>query len=359
MQPSTSYGLVGTGPQAQERKTELLDQIVSEQAQMATRYLPVLSIDQAIERRDAIQKLKNLVLTKDVDYGIIPGTDKPTLLKPGAEKINSFFGYVPRYDVLAGSIEDWNGQLYGEPLFYYHVVCTLEKDGKPVGAGTGSCSSWERKYRYRASKRLCPECGAASLIKGKAEWEKGDYKIRGSFICFEKKGGCGAKFYGDDPAILNQPLGEVANPDVADIVNTVQKMADKRAYVAATLSATGASQWFTQDVEDLPHEAPAPAPPQPQGATEAAPPAPPSESKDWKKNFVIAMDKQAMRLGRPLYARLLGAHGFEDSDEIHDQKIAKKIYLEISKVPVPEPEPEPEKITDADLPEGMFEEPAS
>jgi hypothetical protein len=39
------------------------------------------------------------------------------------------------------------------------------------------------------------------------------------------------------------------NPDVADVVNTIQKMAQKRALVAATLIATSASEFFTQDVE--------------------------------------------------------------------------------------------------------------
>ena len=42
----------------------------------------------------------------------------------------------------------------------------------------------------------------------------------------------------------------VPNPDVADVVNTIQKMAQKRALVAATLIATSASEFFTQDVED-------------------------------------------------------------------------------------------------------------
>jgi hypothetical protein len=34
------------------------------------------------------------------------------------------------------------------------------------------------------------------------------------------------------------------------VVNTIQKMAQKRALVAATLLATSASEFFTQDVED-------------------------------------------------------------------------------------------------------------
>jgi hypothetical protein len=45
-------------------------------------------------------------------------------------------------------------------------------------------------------------------------------------------------------------LYRIPNPDVADVVNTIQKMAQKRALVAATLIATSASEFFTQDVED-------------------------------------------------------------------------------------------------------------
>ena len=40
----------------------------------------------------------------------------------------------------------------------------------------------------------------------------------------------------------------------ADIANTVLKMAKKRAQIDLTLTATAASDCFTQDVEDLPEE---------------------------------------------------------------------------------------------------------
>lgn len=41
------------------------------------------------------------------------------------------------------------------------------------------------------------------------------------------------------------------NQTPADIVNTILKMAEKRALVGATISATGASDYFTQDLEDM------------------------------------------------------------------------------------------------------------
>ena len=46
------------------------------------------------------------------------------------------------------------------------------------------------------------------------------------------------------------------NPDICDQVNTIQKMATKRAMIAAVLIAVNASEFFTQDVEDFPVRAP-------------------------------------------------------------------------------------------------------
>ncbi len=50
--------------------------------------------------------------------------------------------------------------------------------------------------------------------------------------------------------MLDQPTGNVENPDLADVWNTVRKMAEKRAMVAAVLVGTGCSSIFTQDLEE-------------------------------------------------------------------------------------------------------------
>jgi hypothetical protein len=189
----------------------------------------------------AIQELKELVLVDGTDYGVIPGTDKPTLYKPGAEKICAFFGYVPEISVVA-EIEDWRGERFGEPLFYYRYRVSLLKDGAAVGQGEGSANTWESKYRWRNASRKCPSCGKENIRPSKQD---------GGWYCWAKTGGCGATFSKGDRSIEGQEVGRVANPDFADVINTVQKMGQKRAYIAATLSATGASQWFTQDLEDM------------------------------------------------------------------------------------------------------------
>jgi hypothetical protein len=229
----------------------------------ASNYLsPVVNVQTALTRYQDMKDFIDKVLNKDVDYGSIPGTsNKAVLLKPGAEKLAAFFGLTVTYDIIE-KVADWTGKDHGgEPFFYFFYKCILLRNGTVAGQGEGSCNSWETKYRYRKAERTCPECGAEAIIKGKSEYG-------GGWICFAKKGGCGAKFKDGDPAIESQHTGRVANPDVADIVNTIQKMAQKRALVAAVLNATNASDWFTQDVEDyidgsFTETAPAPAKPAP------------------------------------------------------------------------------------------------
>ena len=204
---------------------------------------PVVNVSTALTRYQQMKDFIEKVLNLNVDYGTIPGTNtKPVLLKPGAEKLATFFGLTVTYEIIE-KITDWTGHEHGEPFFYYHYKTKLLRNGMVAGEGEGSCNSWETKYRYRNADRKCPGCGAEAIIKGKAEYG-------GGWICFAKKGGCGAKYKDDDPAITSQPAGKVPNPDVADVVNTVQKMAQKRSLVAAVLNATNASDWFTQDVED-------------------------------------------------------------------------------------------------------------
>ena len=71
------------------------------------------------------------------------------------------------------------------------------------------------------------------------------------WVCFRKRGGCGAKFDIEDPLITDQPAGRVLNENIADQVNTIQKMAQKRSLIAATLLAVNGSEFFTQDGEEF------------------------------------------------------------------------------------------------------------
>jgi hypothetical protein len=207
-------------------------------------FMPVMQLEDVAKRRNAIVDFTAKAMQKDIDFGVIPGATKPTLLKPGAEKLCTLFGLSPQFTIIK-SVEDWVGKEYGgEPFFYYLYHCSLKRGDYLVGEGDGSCNSHETKYRYRNARPVCPNCGKEAIIKGKEEYG-------GGWLCFAKKGGCGAKFVDGDTAITEQQVGKVLNTDVADQANTILKMAQKRALIAATLIAVNASEFFTQDIEDM------------------------------------------------------------------------------------------------------------
>jgi len=206
--------------------------------------MPIYDIQTAIARRNAIVEFTKAVMIEGQDYGKIPGTDKNTLLKPGAEKLVSLFGLTLR-PVIIDRDEDWTGERHGgEPLFRYLYGYQAWKGDTLICEAHAECNSWESKYRYRNAERVCPSCGKPAIIVGKPEYG-------GGFVCFKKKGGCGLNFTDDDPSIINQQVGKVPNPDVFGLINTIIKMAAKRALVAVTLLAVNASEFFTQDVEDM------------------------------------------------------------------------------------------------------------
>ena len=108
----------------------------------------------AIEVRaqvDLIQSIMREVMHKDEHYGVIPGCgDKPSLLKPGAEKIMFTFRLVPDPEVEV--IDLYHPTIYGHREYRVKVrICS--RNGNYMGAGVGSCSTMESKYRYRGGEK--------------------------------------------------------------------------------------------------------------------------------------------------------------------------------------------------------------
>jgi hypothetical protein len=237
-------------------------------------FLPAMSMEVALARRAAIVEFTRRIMVRDQDFGEIPGTNKPTLLKPGAEKLCNFFGLEPEFTPVVEDI-DWTGAQHGGEVFCYaRYRCRLLREGRVVGVGEGSCNSWEAKYRYRWVEQVPEHVDRARLPKrvvrrtlcefdfaieraetsgqyGKPaeHWQRFQDSIRTGTARqvekFTRRGKSVAWEIDVDTALYRIP-----NPDVADAVNTVQKMAQKRALVAATLIATSASEFFTQDLED-------------------------------------------------------------------------------------------------------------
>lgn len=196
-----------------------------------------ISVEHLVARVNKIKEVQAKVMQKDHHYGLIPGVNKPSLLKPGAEILCLTFQLAPDFKLE----ERWDGE---HLEVVAHCILTHSPSGVRVGSGIGSCSTKESKYGYRKGERLCPNCGKPTIIKGKEQYG-------GGWLCWKKKGGCDSKFKDGDQTIEGQQTDRVANPDLPDTYNTVRKMACKRALVAAVLIVTCASQLFTQDVEEF------------------------------------------------------------------------------------------------------------
>ncbi len=232
-----------------------------------------MGVNEIVAQVKLIQDVMHKVMTDGEHYGTIPGCgNKKTLLQPGAQKLTMTFRLAPEYQIQETNLERGHKE--------YRVICTLKSmgNGSFVGQGVGCCSSMEGKYRWRGGSRKCPECGKETIIKGKAEYG-------GGWLCFQKKGGCGFKWPDGAQEIEGQDIGKVENDNPADTFNTVLKMAKKRAFVDATITATAASDIFTQDIGDdeaeQAQEAPAPASKSPQtrqNAPKAQSPPPDAQS---------------------------------------------------------------------------------
>lgn len=223
---------------------------MSEKTSTALTLVPIMTPDEAKTQLAQLQAFVTGYMVDGEDYGIIPGTQKKSLFKPGAEKLCEIYGLAADVEILH-SIEDWKFDTF--PMFDYTIKTKLSRrDGTIASVGLGSCNSWEGRYKWRKAERLCPECGKDAICISKFDDKNGNQKFgKGSFYCFAKKDGCNAKFAKDDQAIIGQEVGQKLNDDIASQKNTILKMAKKRSYVDAVIAATRSGCLFTQDVEDF------------------------------------------------------------------------------------------------------------
>lgn len=173
----------------------------------------VLNAAQIRAHVNLIKQVLDAVMIKDVHYGTIPGTSKPTLYKPGAEKIMVLFRLNAKPIIEDLSTDD--SIRYRVSIQVAHQITKNE-----IGWGVGECSSDEEKYKWR--KAPIDEYNATPEDRRRL------------------------KYYNDGKTATQVR----ANP--ADIANTVLKMAKKRALTDAALTCTAASDVFDQDLEDLP-----------------------------------------------------------------------------------------------------------
>lgn len=158
---------------------------------------PIVKPSELIEAHKEITVLITQALVSGTDYGLIPGAKTPSLFKAGAERLLKAFGCHPEYVVLSQEADHdrvityrkkYGPEMTSVGLYKFVIECrVISSLGVCVGTGIGSCSTMEAKY-------------------------------------------------------IDRPR---------DLENTVLKMAQKRAMVAAVLNTFGLSDRFTQDVEDM------------------------------------------------------------------------------------------------------------
>lgn len=241
-------------------------------------FMPVMSLEEALERRDTItQFIERGFLREGRDWSTLtdnPKDDRKLLLKAGAEKLGVIFGFVPRYSIVS-KVEHWDASgESAEALLAYHVKCELFRDGIAVGEGEGSCNSRETRYRWRW---VTPEdweaigkpkkYGTRSSTKFEFDFAINKAETTGKYgkpqsywdefkaaIAGGKANKVVRKFRNGNEGVgweIPSTLFKIGNPEVADLQNTILKMASKRAHVAAIITAIGASDIFTQDLDDF------------------------------------------------------------------------------------------------------------
>jgi hypothetical protein len=152
------------------------------------------------EMREQRVQFENFVkdqLKDKTDFGILPGTKTPSLWKPGAEKLASLFQLGSRIVSSSKEIDiakNW-------AMFTYCVELFHIPSGKPVSQCEAISNSQELKYRE------------------KKKWKNGQQD-------------------GTEPQL------------VGDLLNTLAKMCQKRAYVGAVIVATKASDFFNHDLSE-------------------------------------------------------------------------------------------------------------
>lgn len=103
-----------------------------------------LKLDRVQDSMDKIQQFQKVIqsqLVEGHDYGqAFFGSSKPSLLKPGAEKILMLLGLSSKYEFIE-RIQD-----YEEGFFAYTLKCQLTKNGQVITEGLGHCNSKEKKY---------------------------------------------------------------------------------------------------------------------------------------------------------------------------------------------------------------------
>ena len=214
-----------------------------------------LTAEDLAEQGRKVLEIKNTIMKDGVHYGTINGCKKPSLFKPGAEKLCAAFILKPEFQT--SSMEDPERTINWQKYDY--------KTRKQVSGTTQGFINYESN------------CTLVHIPTGEV-WAK---NVGGNCNNFEDK------YRSQNPY---------------NLMNTVEKMAEKRALVAAVLMGTALSDLFTQDIEDMAYfngentaevePRKVPAKDKPKKKASKPKPQPSGKSEDGENSVRLATDKQ-------------------------------------------------------------------
>lgn len=179
------------------------------------------SVNQVTSHIDLIQNVVEQVMVRDVHYGIIPGTTKLSLLKAGAEILLTTFQIAIIPVVLDKS---------GKDEARYLVTCkgVHMQSGRVIGEGIGECTSFEEKHYWK-------KCSQREYDRTAEDYRRIKY----------------SHWYENGNLIEREDL-QVRNGTHHDKVNTVLKIAKKRAMVDLAHSCLALGNLFASKDGELP-----------------------------------------------------------------------------------------------------------
>ena len=173
---------------------------------------PSVSAEMVADTKEQIALLQGMVrdiLQRGIDYGRIPGTPSDSLWDPGASLIiNAFNGRVGQRRIL--SLRDDEERI----SVVMEIPIISRATSQEIASGIGAASTMETKYKYRWTDSLeewgyTEDLARALRLRTRVRDRKTEWRI--------------------------------PNPEYSELLNTLVKMASKRAEVDAAESLPGAA----------------------------------------------------------------------------------------------------------------------
>lgn len=208
----------------------------------SVRKFVVSCLNQGLKRAEAkAKKNGQLALLTDaerrkleIDYGTIPGVDRPFLKQPGAEKIALWLHVRPKYEKADVQLPD--GHLETVARCVLHSVAT----GDEVFQGPEcSCSSMESNFRYRfveADPQPSREDARKAVFEGRGKWKYVHVLENNRVLFVDGK-----------PVLERKFFNRYENSNIYDERNKVRQQAEKRALVKAIRNFGALSEIFVED----------------------------------------------------------------------------------------------------------------